>query len=158
LDLDDILTVTATEKTTGLEKQLTIDNAMSRFRSEDRDATVARLNEAFGGPEPAMAEPAAAEGVLPEAGQPEAADGQPPKTVAEPVEELSPELQLAIGKANELIDRANALAADANELDGEEIRELLAQLQAAIVRRSLEDMSDVTAKLDDLVFYLQDAT
>jgi molecular chaperone DnaK len=154
LDLDDILTVTATEKTTGLEKQLTIDNAMSRFRSEDRDATVARLNEAF-----AESGPAAAEEVLPDAGQSEAAaDGQPPKSAPEPVEELSPELQLAIGKAHELIDRANALAADANELDGEEIRELLGQLQAAIQRHSLEDMSDVTAKLDDLVFYLQDAT
>jgi hypothetical protein len=71
--------------------------------------------------------------------------------------ELSPELQLAIGEANELIDQAHGLLADANELDGEEIRELLTQLQGAIHRHSLGDMSDVTAKLDDLVFYLQDA-
>ncbi len=139
LDLDGILTVTATEKATGLEKKLTIDNAMTRFRTDNRTAAQARLNVMFAETETAGTE-------------------QPAAAVAEPVEELPPELQLAMGKANELIDQANGLLADANEQDADEIRELLAQLQAAIQRRSLDDMSDVTAKLDDLVFYLQDAT
>ncbi len=139
LDLDGILTVTATEKATGLEKKLTIDNAMSRFRSVNRAQAQARLKLAFAGDEAASAD-------------------QSPDSNAEPVEELSAELQLAIGKANELIDRAKGLLADADELDAEEIRGLLAQLQAAMEQHSLGDMSDISTKLDDLVFYLQDAT
>ena len=154
LDLDDILTVTAIEKLTGLEKQLKIDNAMSRFRSDDRDRAVARLNTAFASPEAASSEPERAE-----AGQVGADTGDQTATPSpDPAEELPPELQLAVGKANELIDRAGALATNAPAEDAEEIRELLAQLRAAIERRSLNDMRDVSAKLDDLVFYLQDAT
>jgi molecular chaperone DnaK len=137
LDLDDILTVTATEKETGLEKKLTIDNAMSRFRSDDRTAAQARVDAAFAGAETELG-------------------GQSAAPASDPVDELPAELQLAIGEANRLIDKAEALVVDANETDAEEIRELLSQLRAAIQRRSLDDMSDVTAKLDDLVFYLQD--
>ncbi len=143
LDLDGILTVTATEKATGLQKQLTIDNAMARFRGDNRTAAQERLNTVFAADDQTPTE------------QPPASAAEP---AAEPAEELSPQLRTAVDKANELISQATGLLDNANELDAAEIRELLAQLQAAIDRQSLTDMSDVTAKLDDLVFYLQDAT
>jgi molecular chaperone DnaK len=137
LDLDDILTVTATEKLTGLQKTLKIDNAMARFRKNDRTAAQARLAAAFADAD-----------AVPQAVAP----------AAEPIDSLPPEMQEALGKAQELIDKARGLVDQANDLDADEIRELLTQLQAAIGRRSLDDISDVSAKLDDLVFYLQDAT
>ena len=48
LDLDGILKVTATERATGLAKQVTIDNAMERFRTRQRTDAVDRLEAIFG--------------------------------------------------------------------------------------------------------------
>jgi molecular chaperone DnaK len=139
LDLDGILTVTATEKMTGLEEKLTIDNAMSRFRSDNRESARARLQAAFAGAEAA-------------------ADGQPQPSADEPDEDLPPKLKYAVGNANELLAEAERLMAGANEQDAEEMRELMDQLRAAIQARSPDDIQDASVKLDDLVFYLQDAT
>lgn len=139
LDLDGILTVAATEKLTGLEEELTIDNAMSRFRSENRESAKARLEAVFSGDETAAADP----------------PGQP---AADPVENLSPELKEVIGKANELLAQADRLMANANPRDAEEMRELMDQLRETVQARTPGDIHDASAKLDDLVFYLQEAT
>ena len=138
LDLDGILTVTATEKLTGLEKNLKIDNVISRFRSADRESAKERLDAAFAGAEI------------------DAAD-QPEQTAGEPGEDLPIELRQAIGKANELLAQADRLAADANEQDAEEMRELIDQLRGAIQACEQGDIQDAAAKLDDMVFYLEDA-
>jgi len=139
LDLDGILTVTAMEKRTGLEEKLTIDNAMSRFRENNHESAKTRLEAAFAGAEIAASDPS-----------------RTPDT--EPDEDLPPELKLAIGKANELLAQADRLSADANEQDAKEMRELACKLRAVIQARTLDDIQDAIAKLDDLVFYLQDAT
>lgn len=139
LDLDGILTVAATEKLTGLEEGLTIENAMSRFRSEDREAAKTRIEAAFSGDEIAAAD-------------------RPPRSAADPHEDLSPELREVIGKANELLAQANRLTANANQQDAEEMRELVDQLREAVQARSPGDIQDASAKLDDLVFYLREAT
>lgn len=138
LDLDGILTATATEKMTGLEEQLKIDNVMSRFRSDRHESAKARLDVAF-----AEAEIGAAD--------------QAKQPAAEPEEDLPIELSQAIGKANELLAQADRLAADANQQDAEEMRELIDRLRGAIQARQQGDIQDTAAKLDDLVFYLQDA-
>ena len=135
LDLDGILTVTATEKLTGLEKKLKIDNAMSRFRSDNHESAKERLEEAFA----------------------EAEIGAADQPAAEPQEDLPIELRQAIAKANELLAQAERLAADANEQDAQEMRELIAQLRGSIQAREPDDIQDAAAMLDDLVFYLQDA-
>ena len=43
LDLDGILKVSATERATGRQKQLTIDNAVTRFRARNRQEALARV-------------------------------------------------------------------------------------------------------------------
>ena len=47
LDLSGILKVTATERLTGLAQQVTIDNAMERFRNRQRTDAVDRLEAIF---------------------------------------------------------------------------------------------------------------
>jgi molecular chaperone DnaK len=138
MDLDGILTVTATEKMTGLEKKLTIDNVMSRFRSEDREQAKERLEAVFAGTEPV------------------AADRRQAPT-PEPDEDLPPEVKGPIHKARELLAQAERLLDDANQQDAEEMQELIDQLREAVNTRAVDDIQDVSAKLDDLVFYLQDA-
>ncbi len=76
LDLDGILKVSATERATGRQKQLTIDNAITRFRAGNRQEALARVEATFWGglgTTPAAAESAAA----PERASPSAAP--PPK-------------------------------------------------------------------------------
>ena len=139
LDLDGILTVVATEKMTGLEKKLTIENAMSKFRSEKHESAKTRLEAAFTGAEIAVAD-------------------QPRPVAADTDENMSSELKEVIGNANELLAQADRLMADANDMDAEEMRELIDQLREAIQAKEADDIKDACAKLDDLVFYLQDAT
>ncbi|MHB8899008.1 MAG: Hsp70 family protein [Thermoguttaceae bacterium] len=138
LDLDGILKVTATEKLTGLEKGLTIENAMSRFRRDDQEAARGRLEAAFAGPA-APVTPA------------------PPTESRRKPEITSPELASAIGRANQLLVKAERLLADANERDAAEMRDLMQRLRQAIEVRALGDMADVGAELDEMVFYMQDA-
>ncbi|MGD8588274.1 MAG: Hsp70 family protein [Chromatiales bacterium] len=49
LDLNGILHVTAKEKETGLEKSITIDNAIARFEEEQMEQAKARISELFEG-------------------------------------------------------------------------------------------------------------
>jgi molecular chaperone DnaK (HSP70) len=49
LDLDGILHVTAREKETGLEKSITIDNAIARFEEEQMEQAKARISQLFEG-------------------------------------------------------------------------------------------------------------
>ncbi len=136
LDLDGILKVTATEKMTGLEETLTIENAMSRFRETEREAAVARIEQAFGA-SPPREETAAI-----------------PDSAGEP--SISLELSQAIEQANELLVKTERVVTDANADDAEEIRQLESKLRSAIEAKSLDEIREAIAKLDDLVFYLQD--
>jgi len=142
LDLDGILKVTATERATGRETQLTIDNAISRFREDDREEAQARLEAAF----------ALAGDDVPSANVPDDASSETGDD-----SDLSPELQAAATRAHELIVKGKQIAPDAGPEDTEEIEQLIEQLQAAVARRSQEDIERIAAEFEDLVFYLQDA-
>lgn len=142
LDLDGILTVTATEKLTGLEKTLTIENAMSRFRGEHQEAARTRLEAAFAGDR----QPA---GTL---------SAEAPSAESNPTSEvLPPELAAAVGRANELLSKAEELLPNANEQDAGEMRDLIGRLRQAIETRAQAEMENALAELDELVFYMQDA-
>jgi molecular chaperone DnaK len=138
LDLDGILKVTACERATGLEKALTIDSVISRFRREDRGEAALRIDEAFGG--------------AGSAARPNLAGS----AANVPAEVMPAELSRAIANAKELLEKSDKLAADANPDDVTEVKELSDQLRAAIAARSETEIARASAKLDDLVFYLQD--
>ena len=55
-----------------------------------------------------------------------------------------------------MIAKGERLAPHANPEDAEEIRQLIEKLQAAIQQRAQTDMEEPAAKLEDIVFYLQD--
>jgi molecular chaperone DnaK len=131
LNLDGILTVTAMERATSLEKKITIDNPVTQFQAKDRDDAKAKLALLFAG----------------DAESPAAVGG------AEP---LSAELQQALDEARKLIGKSQRLAQGAAEQDAHEITELIEQLEAAISDRSLEAIQEIRNKLEDVVFYLED--
>jgi molecular chaperone DnaK len=142
LDLDGILKVSATERATGLQKQVTIDNVIARFRAGNREEALARVEAAFFGGSDAA--PAAWEPAI--ASQPAAASA-----------DLPPEMADLIERCQRLIAKSQPCAAQANPADAEEMQHLVERLRKAIAGRSQTDMQDIVGQLEDLVFYLQDA-
>jgi len=142
LDLDGILKVTATERTTGREKQLTVENAISQFRRLDREDARARVDATF----------ASCTEEAPPGDGPEDAGG---KNATE--DKLSDELAQAVAKGKDLISRGKRIAPDAGPEDAAEIGQLIEKLQGAIQQRCQADIEQVATELEDLVFYLQDA-
>jgi len=138
LDLNGILKVTAREKATGLAKQLTIDNATSRFRKLNQQEAESRLQAVF-------ADSNVGEGTL------QVSD------LTSDSENLPPEARQAVTKAQTLLEKSESLIEEATAEDAEEIRQLTKQLRHAIDDRSLEGIKDMTEKLDEIVFYLHDA-
>jgi molecular chaperone DnaK len=129
LDLNGILKVTAEEHDTGLQKQLKIENAVSRFRRESEAAASAAAGQ----------RPAAVK---------RAAGGDVP---------ASPDLVAAIERSTALIAKALSVAAKASAEDRGEIDRLVKDLTDASAARSVPRLQKVEAELEDLVFYLQDA-
>ena len=137
LDLNGILKVTATERATGLARQVTIDNAMERFRRRHRIDAVDRLDAVFRTSADLPALPA------------------PTSSGAATGAEAAP--SPALGPAVALVAKAERLLAGANPEDAAELKALLVDLRSAIDRGSEAEVGPIAHEVEDLVFYLEDA-
>jgi molecular chaperone DnaK len=147
LDLNGILRVTATERTTGLAKQVVIDNMMERFRHRERVDALERINALFTGSNDA--------GTFEGAKQFEDTnDSEAPETMPDAA---NSELLEAIETANTLIAKSTQIEASASKEDAAEMKGLIQDLRVAVSRNSLDDIHRITSELEDLVFYLNDA-
>lgn len=152
LDLSGILKVTATEKATGLAKRVTIDSAAERFRSRLRSDAIDRLQETFqsiAGPDDAESGDEPAILSLP------GTTGQGAGTAAATTK-LDPALQTALTLANQLAARTERIIPTAGEQDATELRALLGSLRLAIHRRAVEEISNISREIEEIVFYLED--
>lgn len=147
LDLNGILRVTATERATGLAKQVVIDNMMERFRQRGRVDALERLETLFAG------------------GGQEGGDELESRPVADEEnlegallesEPLEGELAEAIQAANALIASAGRVERGAATEDAAELDSLLTDLQSAVARRSLEEIRSASKEIEEIVFYLED--
>ena len=142
LNLDGILKVRAVERATGLHKELTIDNAMQRFRSQNQSDAMDRLNSAFG----VVAD--------------DAPDKSPRSTPAAPAsagsQDYSPEWLERQDEAELFISRGKELAEKAHTDDVKEMNELSEKLRATIEKKNAGQYDVVSNQLEDLIFYLQD--
>lgn len=139
LDLNGILRVTATEKATGLAKQVVIDNAMERFRQRSSAGARDRLDA-----------------LLPDQVKWSLADEERLEEPAEKPPMADPELDDSLASANALLAKSDSLARDANPEDAAEMQRLAAALREAIASRSLAEIERIVPEVEDLVFYLAD--
>ncbi len=142
LNQDGILKVTVMERATGLEKQLTIDNAMEKFRQKNRDAARSRIDAAFN-VEPASAQ-ISTKPILVK-----------PTKLAKGI--VPAELQRDVDEAYELLLTAQKLIPEATPEDAAELLSLTGRLEKVLAVPTAETLKTATAELEDLVFYLQDA-
>jgi molecular chaperone DnaK len=146
LDLNGILKVTATERGTGLAKHVVIDNAIERFRSRQRSDAVDRLESVLGIASSPFNQQA--ELIIPSVDNGFGVSNEGP---------IDPALLEAIESAEELAAKARSVMSSANAQDAEELQNLLADVDAAIARQDEPELRSILRKVEDLVFYLQDA-
>ena len=125
LDRDGILHVSAKEKATGLERRITINNAMSRYDNAEIEEARQHIDHLFG---EAVDETAKADDV----------EGAAP---------ADPKLEALLAKARAKLD--GAIAEDRTE-----IVDLIEAIEDSRASNDAAGLSDAARRLDDLLFYL----
>ena len=126
LDLDGILHVSAREKDTGLEKSITINNAIARFQEQEMAEAKARVGALFG------TAPAAAGGA--EAGE--------------------TEQHHAEVKARALVEKAERMLEQATDEDREDMIDLIEQIKDGIAGLDFGAVEAASDRLADILYYL----
>jgi molecular chaperone DnaK len=143
LNLDGMLKVTARERATGLQKQITIENALARYEREERDSARERLERLWEEPtlEPEP-EPDTA---------PDAEEAAVPELVAGPREGQREAVQ-----ARALLEKAERLAGQVQPEDRAELDRLMGNLRTAVAGRHWDKVTAAANELADVLFYLED--
>jgi molecular chaperone DnaK len=149
LNLDGMLKVSAREKATGLQKQVTIENALARYEAEEHGLARERLNDMWeraGGPD----EGAEEMNDMVELGELE--EGQVPQLVAGPREGQREAVQ-----ARALLEKSERLLAAAQPEDKADIEKLMERVRTALTDRHWDKVTAACNELADVLFYLEDA-
>ena len=123
LDLDGILKVTAREKATGLQKKVTIDNALRPFEADQMRESQERIGDLWDEAFPEEEREVVPANVVPE-------------LVASP-----PEGQRETVQARALIEKAERMLTDMTTEDQVEVSKLVQQIRHALVDRNWETVS-----------------
>ncbi len=143
LTLDGILQVTATEKQTGLQRQVRIENALTRFQHEARDEAQRRLDALFGDDDDITLD---AEFSAMDASEP--APSQASADIA---------LHRVLVQAQALLEKAERLLPNIDDEDKADMEALMTRLRDAVSARDMSDIEARSAELADVLFYMEDA-
>jgi molecular chaperone DnaK len=153
LNLDGILRVSAREKATGLQKHVTIENALRTVSDEEHALATERLNRLW---------ESAEEGDLPE-------EDSPGTGYEEPEEEFDddeftmPELtdapregQRETVQARALLEKAERIRDKVSPEDQAELNRLMEQVRVNLTDRKWNELTAASNELTDVLFYLED--
>ena len=130
LDLNGILHVSAQEKATGLEKSITIKNALSQLESTSLDTAKQRITGLFGKLDSSLLE-----------------ENEPEQDQKEEAEEIKSAKKL-ITKAENLFDKVSVE-------DKEDMVDLIENLTDCIEAKDIGGLDTPVALLTDIIFYLE---
>ncbi len=130
LDLNGILHVSAQEKTTGLEKSITIKNALSSFESSALDTAQQRITSLFGHMDTGQF------------------DQEQPESIVVPV---TPEFEAA----KKLIAKAEDLFAQVSSEDKEDMIDVIETITVCVEAEDLQGLVEPVAQLSDIIYYLE---
>src|SRR5262249_30097332 len=143
LNLDGMLKVSAKEKATGLSKQVTIENALSRFEGAEIAEARDRIDRLWG-------ESAAEDELVDD--DFEENDSDVPTLVPGPREGQRETVQ-----AKALLEKAERLLAKVAPEDKVELERMLNAVRNAITDRQWEAVTKACNELSDILFYLEEA-
>ena len=127
LDVSGLLHVTATEKNTGQQKSISIENATSRMDDSELESARKRVGALFG----------------------DADIDNDNEANTEATESV------AISAANALVEKAQKMLDDASDDDREDIVNLLETIQDAINENNDEALTEPVEQLTDILYYLE---
>lgn len=129
LDLDGILHVTSREKSTGLEKSITIDGAIAGAAGDEWESAREHINELFSNATETS----------------EAPGGQPDAGVTRNREQV---------QVQALLEKAERLLADASAEDREDLVDQIEAVKDAMNANATGSLDEAVAHLTDLVYYI----
>ncbi len=139
LDLDGILRVTATEKSTGLSKDVKIENALAKLSSEEIERARTTVSALF------------EEGTCVSG----AAEASGAGDVTSPGDGDDDSGLARRQAARHLIKRLADLRAQMDEVDRGDADQLIAQMKTAVESGDQEAIAKLTTEIEDLLFYLE---
>jgi molecular chaperone DnaK len=148
LNLDGMLRVSARERATGLQKQVTIENALARYEREERDEARARLEQLWALPD------------TDEEGNGEMEDEVETLEGPEEIPTLAPgprEGQREAVQARALLEKAERLLERTTPEDRVEVERLMERVRVALTDRQWTQLTVACNELADTLFYLEDA-
>jgi molecular chaperone DnaK len=140
LDLNGMLKVSAREKATGLQKQVTIENALARFEREEQAVARERLQRLW-------------------ADWQEEGEVEETPTGEEEMPALAPgprEGQRETVQARALLEKAERILRNVIPEDRPEIERLMERIRTALTDRQWDKVTAACNELADLLFYLED--
>jgi molecular chaperone DnaK len=146
LTLDGTLKVTATQAATRKSSELKIDNALSRFREQNRDQARARLEQLFTESD----EIQATDSLNPRSWETLHWAEDSPNSVRQPKMESN-----RASKAESILANARKVLCRVHGDDAEEIQELVEKLEASMEVRDQKTVDSLCDELDDVLFYVQ---
>lgn len=147
LTLDGTLKVTATQPATGLNRELTIDNALSQFRADERSRAEARLESMFENSGELVDDEA--ELAQREFREDEAEEPNPLHAVA------AGGADLRFPGAFALLQKAEATKSLVEGEDARDIDSICENLRRAIAANEAAAVAGLSEELDDILFYVR---
>jgi molecular chaperone DnaK len=141
LTLDGILKVSAREKATGLQKQVTIENALVHFERDERAIAQQRLDRLWD----------EADADLEDAASEQDEEDQVPQLVPGPREGQREAVQ-----ARALIEKAERVLERLSKEDRSDIEKLMERVRIALADRHWDTLTSASNELADLLFYVED--
>jgi molecular chaperone DnaK len=148
LNLDGILKVSAREKATGLQKQVTIENALAEYERDEQAGARERLDRLWDDRDEEFEEE----------------DEEPDEEVRESRPEVVPELlpgpregQREAVQARALLEKAERLMDKVQPEDRPEIERQMTAVRTALTDRKWDAVTRACNELADTLFYLEDA-
>jgi molecular chaperone DnaK len=152
LNLDGILKVTAKEKATGLQKNVTIENALSRFEGAEISEARDRIDRLWEQSAPVGEDDAEFEEDLEDDDDFAGDDTAMPELVPGPREGQRETVQ-----ARALLEKAERLLEKVASEDKAELERLLSAVRNAVTDRKWPEVTQACNELSDVLFYLEDA-
>jgi len=153
LTLDGMLRVSARERATGLQKQVTIENALARFEREERGLAQERLNRLWADQETLE------EGEDFPEDQEEEIEDESPDVVAPATSQPAPSSDghRETVQARALIEKAERTLEKVSPEDRADVERQLERVRNALTDRKWDQLTTASNELADTLFYLEDA-
>jgi molecular chaperone DnaK len=146
LNLDGMLKVSAREKATGMQKQVTIENALARFEREEQALARERLDRLWENAGDDF------DDFERDEAEEDAGDEEVPALAPGPREGQRETVQ-----ARALLEKAERLLPNVLAEDRPEIERLMERVRSAVTDRRWDKVTAASNELADLLFYLEDA-